>query len=67
MRGKLWFSIAKGEERAMDHIGKASGKLHRTIDIDDVLKFVKWDVGHNKEFDAPSTPFLMYSSPQIPT
>ena len=34
----------------MDHIGKASGKLHRTIDIDDVLKFVKWDVGYNKEF-----------------
>ena len=54
VRGKLWFSIANWDERAMDHIGKASGKLHRTIDIEGVLKFVKWDVGHNKEFTVGS-------------
>ena len=54
VRGKLWFSMAKGNERALDHIGKASGKPHRTTDIDDALKFVKWDVGHNKEFTLGS-------------
>ena len=50
VRGDLWFSIAKGGDKTLDHIGKRSESKHRTVNLKDVLEFVKWDVFHNTEF-----------------
>ena len=50
VQGDLWFSIVKGGDKTLDHIGKGSEKKHRTVNLRHVLKFVKWDVFHNTEF-----------------
>ena len=50
VKGDLWFSIAKGGDKTLDHIGKRSESKHRTVNLKDVLEFVKWDVFHNTEF-----------------
>lgn len=49
MWGNFWFSIAKGSEKTLDRLGKASNQLHRTLSLEQVAKFVKWDVFHNIE------------------
>ena len=46
----LWFSIAEGGDKTVDHIGKGSESKHRMVNLKDVLDFVKWDVFHNTEF-----------------
>ena len=48
--GDLWFSIAKGGDKTLDHIGKGSESKHRLVNLRDVLEFVKWDIFHNTEF-----------------
>ena len=50
VRGDLWFSIAKGVDKTLDHIGKGSEPKHRMVNLKDVVDFVKWDVFHNTEF-----------------
>ena len=50
VRGALWFRIAEGGDKTLDHIGKGSEKKHRTVNLKHVLNFVKWDVFHKTEF-----------------
>ena len=50
IRGGFWFSIAKGGLKSLDRIGKASDKGFRTIDLDEVISFVDWDMHYNNLF-----------------
>ena len=50
VKGDLWFSIAKGGDKTVDHMGKGSESSHRTVNLEDVLNFVEWDVFHNTDF-----------------
>ena len=51
MRGNFFLSIAKGGERSLDRIGKAAGRGFRAVPLEDVLKFVRWDLDHNTLFE----------------
>ena len=33
VRGELWFSIAKGGDKTLDHIGKGSAEKHRIVNL----------------------------------
>ena len=46
-QGRFRFSIAKGGLKCPDRVGKASDKGFRTVSLDKVLFFVKWDIHHN--------------------
>ena len=48
--GGFWFSVAKGGLKSLDRIGKASDKGFRTIDLDEVVSFVDWDMHCNNMF-----------------
>ena len=37
VRVDVWFSIAKGRDKTLDHIGKASAKKHRAVTLKQVL------------------------------
>ena len=54
MRGNLPFSIAKGGERSLDRIGNAADRGFRAVPLEDVLKFVRWDLDHNTFFEMDS-------------
>jgi len=51
MRGNFFFSIARGGERSLDRIGKAADRGFRAVPMEDVLKFVRWDLDHNTLFE----------------
>ena len=51
MRGNFFFSIAKGGERSLHRIGKAADRGFRSVLLEDVLKFVRWDLDHNTLFE----------------
>ena len=48
VRGALWFRIAEGGDKTLDHIGKGSEKKHRTVNLKHILKFIKLDVFHTR-------------------
>ena len=51
MGGNFFLSIAKGGERSLDRIGKAADRGFRAVPLEDVLKFVRWDLDHNTLFE----------------
>ena len=51
MRGNFFSSIAKGGERKLDHIAKAADRGFRAFPLEDVLKFVRWDLAHTTLFE----------------
>ena len=51
MRGNFLFSIAKGGERSLDRIGEAAYRGFRAVPLEDVLKFVRWDLDHKTLFE----------------
>ena len=48
--GKLWFSVAKGGDKARDRVGKATCQFFYTIPLDAVMRYVRWDIRHNVWF-----------------
>ena len=50
-RGEFFFSIARGGGRSLDRIGKATDRGFRAVPLEDVLKFVRWDLDHNTLFE----------------
>ena len=50
MQGSFWFSIAKGGLKSRDGVGKASDKGFRTVSLDEVLNYVRWDIYHTNLF-----------------
>ena len=50
MRGEFYFSIARGGERLLDHLGEAADRNFRTVPLRYVLQFVWWDLDHNTLF-----------------
>ena len=65
VRGDLWFSMAKGGDKTLDHTRKGSENKHMTVNLGHVLKFVKWDVFHNTEFVFGSV-FLAQGDKGVP-
>ena len=51
MRGSFHFSIAKGGERLLDRIGSATERHFRVVPLEDLLKFVRWDLYENTLFE----------------
>ena len=50
--GQLWFSVAKGGDKARDGVGKASSQFFHTIPFEAVLRYVTWDITFNVWFCA---------------
>ena len=48
--GQLWFSVAKGGDKACDRVGKANSQLFHTIPFEAVLRYVTWDIRFNVWF-----------------
>ena len=44
---EVWFRTAKGGDKTLYQIGKASAKKARTISLTQVLQFGRWDVFHS--------------------
>ena len=51
MWGNFFFSIAEGHEWSLDRIGKAADRGFRAVPLEDVFKFVMWDLDQNALFD----------------
>ena len=51
MRGSFHFSIAKGGERLLDRIGSATEPHFLVVPLEDLLKFVRWDLYENTLFE----------------
>ena len=46
----LWFSIARGNDRHRDRIGKSAEHMFVVLNFDEVYEYVVWDLLHNTFF-----------------
>ena len=51
MHGGFFFTVARGDERLLDRIGKAAKRGFRVVPWEHVLRFVEWDLNHNTLFE----------------
>ena len=54
LRVDLWFSIARGNDRHRDHVGKSSESAFLNIHFQQVYNYVLWDLLQNKYFCCDS-------------
>ena len=50
IRGDVFFSIAKGNLKSLDRMGKAAARHFRVVSSAELLSFVEWDMNQNNLF-----------------